>query len=158
MLCLLITGQIIAQASLKLTMTMIKKLCFQGSAAPGLLLLLSIMTASISAYAQEDTPEQPFTFPPTVQILIHSAPLQNRISIDQNLDDFADLQEAKIRVTNKWHKPVSIRYKSIWYTKSGEAIKEEDNFWHSVTIVPKATHSWEAIAPEGGYDAIVHIK
>jgi len=97
--------------------------------------------------------------PPTVQVLIQNNLLQDRLSIQTSeIDAFADLKEATVAIKNNWHRSLDIKYKTIWYTKDGKEIVEEDNPWSEATILPATTLTFQAISPDHGFEAIVHVK
>lgn len=97
--------------------------------------------------------------PPMVQVLIQNNLLQDRLTIQTSeIDAFADLKEATVAIKNNWHRTLAIKYKTIWYTKGGKEIVEEDNPWSEASILPATTLKFEAIAPDDGFEAIVHVK
>jgi uncharacterized protein YcfL len=121
-------------------------------------LLLPLMLALCMTCARAEQADADGV-PPTVQVLILNNLLQDRISIQRSeIDAFADLKEASVAIRNNWHRSLAIRYKTIWYTQDGKEIVEEDNQWHDATILPAGTLKFEAIAPEDGFEAIVHVK
>lgn len=117
----------------------------------------SLVFSAQSAFAAEELDAE--GIPPTVQILIQNNLLQDRLTIQASeIDAFADLKEATVAIKNNWHRSLAIKYKTIWYTRGGKEIVEDDNPWNEATILPATTHTFEAIAPENGFEAIVHIK
>jgi len=122
-----------------------------------LLFLPLLLIASIPAALAEEVDSE--GVPPTVQVLIQNNLLQDRLSIQTSeIDAFADLKEAEVAIKNNWHRSLAIKYKTIWYTKDGKEIVEEDNPWSEATILPATTLKFEAIAPDDGFEAIVHVK
>ena len=117
----------------------------------------SLVFSAQSALAAEELDAE--GIPPTVQILIQNNLLQDRLTIQASeIDAFADLKEATVAIKNNWHRSLAIKYKTIWYTRGGKEIVEEDNPWSEATILPAATLKFEAIAPDEGFEAIVHVK
>jgi len=121
------------------------------------LLLPLVLISSIAAGANEELDSD--GEPPTVQVLIQNNLLQDRLSIQTSeIDAFADLKEAEVAIKNNWHRSLAIKYKTIWYTKDGKEIVEDDNPWNEATILPATTLKFEAVAPDDGFEAIVHVK
>ncbi len=123
------------------------------------IILTSILSIalSIQPVLAEDVDSE--GVPPSVQVLIQNQFLQDRLTIQTSeIDAFADLKEATVEIKNNWHRSLEIKYKTIWYTKDGKEIVEDDNPWNEVTILPSTTHKFEAIAPDNGFEAIVHVK
>lgn len=122
---------------------------------PFLTLLLSLALPAAVAGEELDTDG----VPPTVQVLIQNNLLRDRLMIQTSeIDAFADLKEAEVAIKNNWHRSLAIKYKTIWYTRDGKEIVEDDNPWNEATILPATTLKFEAIAPEEGFEAIVHVK